>query len=53
MASITGLKKSSKFLLKEICHQARLTQVTWVEQHLVEDQQKMDENQEKSVQGGR
>ena len=53
MASIVGIKKSSKYLLKDVCRDSRITQVAWVERHLVEDHRKMVENLEKSVQAGR
>jgi hypothetical protein len=53
MASIVGIKKSSKYLLKNVCREFRLTQVGWVEKHLNEDQRKMHEEEEKSVQSGR
>ena len=53
MASIVGIKKSSKYLLKDVCREARVTQVDWVERHLVEDHKKMLKALEKNVQAGR
>lgn len=43
MASIAGIKESSKSLLKDVCKELRVTQVQWVEQHLNSDHNKIRE----------
>lgn len=41
MASIVGVSDTTKFLLKLVCKDQRLTQVEWVERHLNEDHLKI------------
>jgi len=41
LCSIVGIQETSKFLLKLICREERITQVEWVERHLNEDHKAM------------
>lgn len=47
LVHIVGIPESTKFLLKDVCSRMKKTQLGWIEEHLAEDQKRLNREEGK------